>query len=315
MISGFTKSAFTLIELLVVIVIIALLSTLSVVAFGGARSKARDARRLSDTKQIATALEMYYNDTWLYPATPAPLGSPISHLCLSNLGISSTCGQLVYLKKIPADPQKNVSYQYRQLSGGESYRLIAELENENSENSFKTIVVGPNGDSQDLLVANNIDWRDPANWKCGNYPVSWDDDLQAIKIVDYHSCNFYPSSGYIPIDTSQKYYIEAEYMTTGATSYGFYLGTISYNSAKAVLPGHPGSYDYFGAAGAKPTSTGIWNLVLNRQTNGQPRTGESATTSLYYRWHPGAAFARIYIAANYNGPQTTYIRNIRFYVE
>ena len=313
MISGFTKSAFTLIELLVVIVIIALLSTLSVVAFGGARSKARDARRLSDTKQIATALEMYYNDTWLYPATPAPLGSPISHLCLSNLGISSTCGQLVYLKKIPADPQKNVSYQYRQLSGGESYRLIAELENENSENFSKTTVIGPSGDNQDLLLVNGIDWRNPTNWH--NCTVSWDDGLQAIKAINYQSCIFYPSSGYLPIDTSKKYYIEAEYMTTGATSYGFYLGTISYNESKVRLLGHPGTYDYFGAAGAKPTSTGIWNLVLNRQTNGQPRTGESATTSLYYRWHPGAAFARIYIAANHNGPQTAYIRNIRFYVE
>lgn len=158
MISDFRKSAFTLIELLVVIAIIALLSTLSVVALGGVRSKARDARRLSDMKQITTALEMYYNETGFYPAAPLPFGSPISTLCLSDLGISSTCGQLVYLNKIPTDPQKNIAYQYRQLSGGESYRLIAELENDNSGNFSKTIVLGPNGDDQDLLAANNIDW-------------------------------------------------------------------------------------------------------------------------------------------------------------
>lgn len=105
-------------------------------------------------------------------------------------------------------------------------------------------------------------------------------------------------------------------MTTGAVSCSLYLGTISYNSAKASLPGHPGSYDYFGASAARPTSTGIWNLVLNSSINRQPRTGESATTSLLYRWHPGTAFAIICILANYNNcTQTTYIRNIRFYTE
>lgn len=308
-----SSPAFTLIELLVVISIIGILSTLSVVALNNARSKSRDARRLSDIKQINLALELYHNETGIYPSASGTLDANITGLCLSDIGISSTCGTLVYLQKIPGDPLNDRDYQYRQLSSGLSYRLFAQLENDIPEYPSGSISMGPNGHSPDLLAANGIDWRDPANWKCGNYPVSWDDDLQAIKIVDYHSCNFYPSSGYLPIDTSKKYYIEAEYMTTGATSYGFYLGTISYNESKVRLLGHPGSYDYFGAVGAKPTSTGIWNLVMNK--GGQPRTGESATTSLHYRWHPGAAFARIYIAANYNGPQTTYIRNIRFYVE
>lgn len=139
--------------------------------------------------------------------------------------------------------------------------------------------------------------------------------MQAIKAVNYQSCSLYPLSGYIFIDTNQKYYIEAEYMTTGGTTYRFYLGTISYDSAKSRLPGHPGSYDYFGAYGARPTSTGVWNLVMNKKINGQPRTGESATQSLCDRWHPGTALARVYIASNHNGPQITYIRNVRFYVE
>lgn len=48
----FMKKGFTLVELLVVIAIIALLSTLSVVALNSARAKSRDARRLSDIRQI-----------------------------------------------------------------------------------------------------------------------------------------------------------------------------------------------------------------------------------------------------------------------
>ncbi|PIT96248.1 hypothetical protein COT94_01415, partial [Candidatus Falkowbacteria bacterium CG10_big_fil_rev_8_21_14_0_10_37_14] len=54
--------AFTLIELLIVIAIIGVLATLATVAVSSARGRARDAKRVSDLKQISTALEMYYAD-------------------------------------------------------------------------------------------------------------------------------------------------------------------------------------------------------------------------------------------------------------
>ena len=63
------KKAFTLIELLVVIAIIGLLSTLSILALNQARARARDTKRISDVRQIQTALELYYNEVGNYPAT------------------------------------------------------------------------------------------------------------------------------------------------------------------------------------------------------------------------------------------------------
>jgi prepilin-type N-terminal cleavage/methylation domain-containing protein len=69
------KEGFTLIELLVVIAIIGLLSTLSILALNTARARARDAKRISDVKQIQTALEMYYNDAGDYPPTVTAGGS------------------------------------------------------------------------------------------------------------------------------------------------------------------------------------------------------------------------------------------------
>jgi prepilin-type N-terminal cleavage/methylation domain-containing protein len=58
---------FTLIELLVVIAIIGILSSVVLASLGGARSKSRDARRLSDMKQFQLALELYYDTNREYP--------------------------------------------------------------------------------------------------------------------------------------------------------------------------------------------------------------------------------------------------------
>lgn len=67
------KNAFTLIELLVVIAIIGVLLSIVMVSLSTARAKARDARRVSDIKNIQLALETYYNDNLKYPTTLAQL--------------------------------------------------------------------------------------------------------------------------------------------------------------------------------------------------------------------------------------------------
>jgi prepilin-type N-terminal cleavage/methylation domain-containing protein len=51
------KKGFTLIELLVVVGIIGILATITIASLNSARAKARDAKRLSDVKQMATILE------------------------------------------------------------------------------------------------------------------------------------------------------------------------------------------------------------------------------------------------------------------
>lgn len=114
------QKGFTLIELLVVIAIIGLLSTLAVVALNNARMKSRDAKRVSDIKQIQTALELYYNDANAYPAAT---------MVAANAAISS--GNVTYMSAVPYNPApvndgncgSSSTYTYTMGTSGTTYTL------------------------------------------------------------------------------------------------------------------------------------------------------------------------------------------------
>jgi prepilin-type N-terminal cleavage/methylation domain-containing protein len=69
------QKGFTLIELLVVIAIIGILSSVVLVSLGGARAKARDAKRQSELRSIMTAQEMYYGVNGAYFKTAGTIGT------------------------------------------------------------------------------------------------------------------------------------------------------------------------------------------------------------------------------------------------
>jgi prepilin-type N-terminal cleavage/methylation domain-containing protein len=61
------QAGFTLIEMLVVVAIIGLLSSVVLVGIGPARSRARDARRIADIRQVQNGLESYHSESGRYP--------------------------------------------------------------------------------------------------------------------------------------------------------------------------------------------------------------------------------------------------------
>ncbi|MSR70468.1 hypothetical protein EXS62_00265 [Candidatus Kaiserbacteria bacterium] len=79
-------------------------------ALSDARAKARDARRIADTKSIQLAFELYYNDNKQYPATLAAIAP-------------------TYLPVVPTDPLDHMPYLYVVGTSGETYKLSANLEN------------------------------------------------------------------------------------------------------------------------------------------------------------------------------------------
>ena len=112
------KSAFTLVELLVVIAIIGLIATLSVIALGNARSKSRDSKRVSDIKQVQTALELFFSDQGRYPtATEWNTGS---------LYATSIFGTTTYMARIPTVTTGGIcsnDYSYAPNFAGDDYTI------------------------------------------------------------------------------------------------------------------------------------------------------------------------------------------------
>ena len=127
------KKGFTLIELLVVIAIIGLLSTLAVVSLNNARQKSRDAKRVSDIKQIQTALELYFADQNAYPtaASSTVLGAAGTATLSSTSGFAATAAGTTYMGQVPKNqgPPSTADYDYAYSStDGSTYTLTFKLE-------------------------------------------------------------------------------------------------------------------------------------------------------------------------------------------
>ena len=114
------KKGFTLIELLVVIAIIGMLSSVIIASLNSARSKSRDAKRVSDLKQLQNALQLYFEDNnGSYPQSSSAASIAITPA--NQAYINAWNAPLVpvkYISAMPNDPLNIVSqYGYYYVSG------------------------------------------------------------------------------------------------------------------------------------------------------------------------------------------------------
>lgn len=143
------KKGFTLIELLVVVAIISVLSSVVLTSLASARSKSRDAKRISDLKQIQNAFQLFYDQTGKYPQSPGHATWSGHWAYVSEcLQAGTNCGFTVtnyrpVIAKVPQDPLRTTTDPFADgptyysgypngCSDGQSYRLVANLENSHS---------------------------------------------------------------------------------------------------------------------------------------------------------------------------------------
>jgi len=133
------KDAFSLIELLVSIAIIATIIGLALPNFLGARSRARDARRKGEMKQLKTALQLYNADYGAFPAAGsggvgylnyvAGCGADGDTLCPATCTVDFAAGgtgcDTVYMTDFPGELGSSMYY----YSDTTDYCITVTLEN------------------------------------------------------------------------------------------------------------------------------------------------------------------------------------------
>lgn len=166
-------SGFTIVELLIVIVVIAILAAISIVAYNGIQTRARDSQRSSDISAIVKGLELYYIDKGSYPTVGGSTSPGM------NSGWATTADaswqNLVnalkpYASNLGADPTStagvwnafNYSYYYNingsycNTASGQMFILTYKFENTTQKNTLtgdcNGTVLGPYGGMSNYRV-------------------------------------------------------------------------------------------------------------------------------------------------------------------
>lgn len=123
-----SQRGISILEFLVVIAIITLLSGVLMLAFQDPKKDARDARRLTDVKEFAHALELYSSDNRAYPAAAA-----LTSITGTD-SVSATLAGSGLLTKPIIDPlMPTYEYRYQTNSTASNYHIQFCLETEKVE--------------------------------------------------------------------------------------------------------------------------------------------------------------------------------------
>jgi prepilin-type N-terminal cleavage/methylation domain-containing protein len=146
---------FTLIELLVVISIIGILASIISISASRIRAQARDSRRISDLKVIASGIEIYFAQYKLYPY-PFSCATSLDNQPWIRLndppgsGGTNVTSQYFPGATLPRDPRNNATYRYQYCStNGSTYTLSAPLETNHSE--LRNDPIPNNGQIYDII--------------------------------------------------------------------------------------------------------------------------------------------------------------------
>ncbi len=121
------RKGFTLIELLVVIAIIGVLSSVVLASLNTARTKSRDAKRVSDIRQLQVALEFYFDQNGTYPITNEWRGTCSAYGSYGASGAGGWIPDLApnFIPVLPTDPRPiDPAGCYVYNSNGINYKVL-----------------------------------------------------------------------------------------------------------------------------------------------------------------------------------------------
>ena len=170
------NKAFTLIELMIVISVISLLATVVMYSTSEARLKADDAHMKTESRQVATAIQLYKDDHGGQAPVSASYRTTIeeegSVMVAENdpvegkkVAYTESMQKLVtggYLPEIPTSPDGS-SYSYLVTTDEKDAVFVASLKvsssgsNSSSNNSNSCDIVGPSQDYLDYLTC--LEWE------------------------------------------------------------------------------------------------------------------------------------------------------------
>ena len=99
---------FTIVELLIVVVVIGILASITLIAFGGVQAKARDSQRLQDIKTIVKALELYKTNNGIYPDEISTTNGGGWEVTTDGTSATNFLSALIssgVVSKVPLDPR------------------------------------------------------------------------------------------------------------------------------------------------------------------------------------------------------------------
>jgi prepilin-type N-terminal cleavage/methylation domain-containing protein len=110
------SQGFTIVEIIIAIIVVAILTTITIVSYSSIQQRSRDSERRNHVTQIRMALDKYYVENGEYPPACSANGTSCS---ATNLGTYLK----PYLPDIPINP-RGTQYQYvRGTTGGSSYAI------------------------------------------------------------------------------------------------------------------------------------------------------------------------------------------------
>jgi len=149
------ERGFTLIELLVVIAIIGVLSSVVLASLNTARERGANARRMTDMRQLQTALELYaLSNNGNYP------NAGWSYACVPSTWTAIQNALSPHMSTLPLDPAQacDLNRQYYVITTASDYKIL--IHQPPSANSAPRSIWDPTRDngSNPTIVDGTVPW-------------------------------------------------------------------------------------------------------------------------------------------------------------